>query len=75
MRIWPDCSVKKEETEKICWVAQVSSTDSIAFVRDTKQEDKEKEIRKSWEDGEPGRAERAKRARRRFMIEMKKENG
>jgi len=29
-------------------VAQISSTDSIALVRDTKQEDKEKEIRKSW---------------------------
>ena len=44
MRVWPDCSVKKEETDKICWVAQISSTDSIAIVRDTKQEDKEKAI-------------------------------
>jgi len=44
-------------------------------VRDTKQEDKEKQTRKSWEDSEPGRAERAKKARRRFLIEMKKENG
>jgi hypothetical protein len=49
--------------------------DTLAFVRDTKQEDKEKLTRKLWEDSEPGRAERAKKARKKFMIEMKKERG
>lgn len=49
--------------------------DSLAFVRDTRQEDKEKTTRKSWEDAEPGRAERAKKTRRKFLIEMKKERG
>ena len=50
-------------------------TDSIAIVRDTKQEEKEKETRKSWEDSEPGRAEKAKKSRRKFLILQKKENG
>jgi len=47
----------------------------LAFVRDTRQEDREKLTRKSWEDAEPGRAERAKKTRRKFLIEMKKEGG
>jgi hypothetical protein len=53
-------------------VAQVIGQDSLALVRDTKQEDKEKQTRKSWEESEPGRAERAKKARRKFLIELKK---
>lgn len=60
--------MKSEQTEHICWVAQVIGLDSLAFVRDTRQEDKEKLTRKSWEDAEPGRAERAKKARRKFLI-------
>lgn len=75
LRIWPQAVVKNQHTDKICWVAQVIAQDSLAFVRDTKQEDKEKQTRKSWEDSEPGRAERAKKARRKFLIELKKERG
>ena len=75
LRTWPEAVLKNEQTEKICWVAQVSAQDSLALVRDTKQEDKEKQTRKSWEDAEPGRAERAKKTRRRFLIELKKERG
>ena len=40
LRTWPDAVLKNEQTEKICWVAQVSAQDSLALVRDTKQEDK-----------------------------------
>jgi hypothetical protein len=50
LRLWPECAIKNEITEKICWVAQICSTESLALVRDTKQEDKEKQARKSWED-------------------------
>ncbi len=75
LKIWPEAAFKNEVTEKICWVAQVIAQDSLALVRDTKQEDKEKQTRKSWEDSEPGRAERAKKARRKFLIELKKERG
>lgn len=50
LRKWPEAATNNEDTQKICWVAQIISEESIAIVRDTRQEDREKETRKSWED-------------------------
>ena len=75
LRRWPEAAVKSEETDKICWVAEVLSEESLALVRDTRQEDREKATRKSWEDAQPGRAERAAKARKRYLAEVKKAKG
>jgi hypothetical protein len=75
LREWPEAAQRTDKTDKISWVLQIFSQETLALVRDTKQEDKEKQTRKSWEDTEPGRAERAKKARRKFLIEVKKERG
>lgn len=72
LRAWPEAQLKSQDTEKIYWALQIYSEETIALVRDTRQEDKDKLTRKSWEDAEPGRAECAKKARRRFLIDMKK---
>lgn len=44
-------------------------------MRDTDKEDKEKAIKKSWEDGEPGRAEKSKKARKKYLALIKQQNG
>ncbi len=53
----------------------IHSEESVAMVRDTRQEDLEKAIRKSWEDKEPGRAERAKKSRQLYLLKVKKDKG
>jgi hypothetical protein len=58
-------------TENIHWFLKVISTETVGIVRDTDKEDREKAIKKSWEDGEPGRSEKAKKARRKFVIAEK----
>lgn len=45
------------------WFLKVISTETVAVVRDTEKEDKERGIKKSWEDNELGRAEKSKRTR------------
>lgn len=58
-------------TENIHWLLKVVSTETVGVVRDTDKEDREKAIKKSWEDGEAGRSEKAKVARRKFIIAEK----
>jgi len=45
------------------WFLTIFATDTVGVLRDTTKEDKEKAIKKSWEDKEPGRSERAKKCR------------
>ena len=59
-------------TDKIVWFLKVIASDSVALVRDTEKEDREKGIMKSWEDKEQGRAEKSKKSRRKFQILLKK---
>lgn len=54
------------DTELIHWFLTIFSTDTVGVLRDTTKEDREKAIKKSWEDKEPGRAERAKKCRGKF---------
>ena len=54
------------DTEFIHWFLTIFSTDTVGVLRDTTKEDREKAIKKSWEDKEPGRAERAKKCRGKF---------
>ena len=51
------------------------STETLAILKDTTKEDKEKAIKKSWEDNEQGRAEKAKKSRRKYLAQLKKDRG
>lgn len=55
------------------WFATVYASDTVALVRDTTKEDREKAIKKSWEDKEPGRALNAKKSRTKYMLTLKEE--
>jgi hypothetical protein len=63
LREWPDAAEVSAFTDQIHFVLSVLSTDTIAVVHDTTKEDRERAIKKSWEDNEAGRAEKAKRSR------------
>lgn len=68
LREWPEAKDLNEHTEFINWFLTIYATDTVAVVRDTTKEDREKAIKKSWEDTEPGRAERAKKSRMKHLI-------
>lgn len=59
----------------IYWVIRVFSSDSLAFVKDTIKEDGERTVKDSWEINQPGRSEKAKMARKKYIAEIKKNNG
>jgi hypothetical protein len=47
---------------------KVFSSETLAVVKDTDKEDREKALKASWETNEPGRAEKAKRSRLKFVL-------
>lgn len=65
---WPECKTDNENTAEIMWYMKVFSSETLAIVKDTDKEDKEKALKASWEANEPGRAEKAKRSRMKFML-------
>jgi hypothetical protein len=68
LRDWPDAKTLNAATENLHWFLKIISTDSVAVVRDTDKEDREKGIKKSWEDNEAGRAEKSKKSRRKYQL-------
>ena len=68
---WPDCKLPSPELQDLNWVLRIISSDTIALIKDTRKEDKEEAIRKSWETAQPGRAEQAKQSRLRYLASMK----
>jgi hypothetical protein len=61
-----------EQTEGITWVIKCYTSDTIAIIKDTDKEDKEKALKHSWETAEPGRAEKAAKSRLKFIAQQKK---
>jgi len=55
------------ETEGITWVIKFYTSDTIAVIKDTDKEDRERALKNSWETAEPGRAEKAAKSRMRFL--------
>ncbi len=49
---WSFAKTLNEKTENMYWFLKIFSTETIAFAKDTDKEDKEKEVKKSWEDKE-----------------------
>lgn len=75
LREWPDAAEVSAFTDQIHFVLSVLSTDTIAVVHDTTKEDRERAIKKSWEDNEAGRAEKAKRSRQKFQLQQRQSRG
>jgi hypothetical protein len=42
------------------------TSETLALVKDTDKEDREKALKQSWEANEPGRVDKASASRRRF---------
>lgn len=65
---WPDCKKENDSTADLSWYMKVFSSETLAIVKDTDKEDREKALKASWEANEPGRAEKAKKARAKFVL-------
>lgn len=72
---WPDCKIHSSEIQDLSWVLRIISSDTIALIKDTRKEDREDAIRKSWETAQSGRAEQAKQSRLRFLALAKSQKG
>lgn len=51
------------------------SSETLALIKDTDKEDREKALKASWETEEPGRAEKAAISRKKFAIRKKQKAG
>jgi hypothetical protein len=51
------------------------TSETVALIKDTDKEDREKALKVSWETNEPGRAEKATDSRKRFLLLKKKSAG
>lgn len=54
---------------------KVYSSETVAIIKDTDKEDREAQLKASWEADEPGRAEKAKLSRQKFLIKQKSKCG
>lgn len=57
---WPEALTENEQTKGICWQLTINGTDNIAFLKDTRKEQKYQKIVNSWEEKDEGRKEKAK---------------
>jgi len=51
------------------------TSETVALIKDTDKEDREKALKVSWETNEAGRAEKATDSRKRFMLQKKQKAG
>jgi len=65
---WPEGKNQNDSSNGITWLIKVYSSETLALIQDTDKEDREKELKASWEAEEPGRAEKAKLSRTKFLI-------
>ena len=68
---WPEGKTQNEQSQDITWQIKVYSNETLALIKDTDKEDKEKALKASWEAEEPGRAEKAKLSRQKFLLKKK----
>ena len=52
-----------------------NTSETIALIKDTDKEDREKALKSSWETAEPGRAEKAAKSRAKFLVQQKQARG
>ena len=51
------------------------SSETLALIKDTDKEDREKALKAQWEADEPGRAEKAKLSRQKFLLKKRQKAG
>lgn len=66
LNMWPECANVNEETKDVTWAMKWYTSETLALVKDTDKEDREKALKSSWEANEPGRADKASASRKRF---------
>ena len=71
LHLWPECKTVNEQTEGLTWCIKMFNSETLALVKDTDKEDREKALKASWETNDPGRAERAARSRQRYLLTKK----
>ena len=69
--MWPECKTVNEQTEGLTWCIKMFNSETLALVKDTDKEDREKALKASWETNDPGRAEKATRSRQRYVLTKK----
>lgn len=69
LHLWPEAKTLNDLTENISWVLKFFTSETIALIKDTDKEDREKALKVSWETAEPGRAEKAAKSRQRYLIQ------
>ena len=72
---WPAGKAPNEESGDITWQVKLYSSETLALIKDTDKEDREKALKASWEAEEPGRAEKAKLSRQKFVLRAKQQSG
>ena len=72
---WPECRKENEHTSDISWYMKVFSSETLAIIKDTDKEDREKALKASWELNESGRQEKAKRSRQKFVLQERLRRG
>ena len=73
--MWPECKTANEQTEGLTWTIKMFNSETLALVKDTDKEDREKALKASWETADPGRAEKASRSRQRYLLLKKQKSG
>lgn len=75
LHLWPECKTVNEETENLTWCIKMFNSETLALVKDTDKEDREKALKASWETADPGRAEKASKSRQRYLLLKKQKAG
>lgn len=64
--MWPECAHVNDDTSGVTWAMKWYTSETLALVKDTDKEDREKALKQSWEANEPGRVDKASASRKRF---------
>lgn len=68
LTLLPEYATANDASDNITWILKMYSSDTIAIIKDTDKEDREKALKVSWETAEPSRAEKAAKSRQRFLL-------
>lgn len=72
---WPEGKSQCEQSDEFTWLIKMYSSETLALIKDTDKEDKEKSLKGQWEADEVGRAEKAKISRQKYLLKIKQKNG
>lgn len=68
LNMWPEARTINSQTEGCAWLMKMFTSETVALIKDTDKEDREKALKVSWETNEAGRSEKATDSRKRFLL-------